>query len=268
MSFETVTPTQKQQHEQWKEVRKRLRAPETKVVPIRVAAPPVLTVVESDPRFEMMDFCIAAVANVAGLPVNEVLSGIPTAEVRNARNLAMALCRSRFNLPRELVSSYFEVHQKAVSNSAQVLDTILIDLSISSRTPLEMILTYVWPLWVGGASRPTVREIQDAVCEVWGITRMDLLSERRKLTVVRPRHSAMALAKHLTIKSLPEIGREFAGKDHTTILHAVHRYSPVIKAAVERVGNLSTPKQWAVAIYDQLPLTALAPPKYRPKARV
>ena len=51
----------------------------------------------------------------------------------------------------------------------------------------------------------------------------DLLSERRNRAVARPRQAAMWLAKQLTTRSLPDIGRRFGGRDHTTVLHAVRR---------------------------------------------
>jgi chromosomal replication initiator protein len=55
------------------------------------------------------------------------------------------------------------------------------------------------------------------------VSRADLLSSRRTANVVRPRQVAMYLAKILTLRSLPEIGRRFGGRDHTTVLHAVRK---------------------------------------------
>jgi hypothetical protein len=65
--------------------------------------------------------------------------------------------------------------------------------------------------------------IQESVAVHFGITRTDLLSARRTANVVRPRQVAMYLAKTLTLRSLPEIGRSFGGRDHTTVLHAVRK---------------------------------------------
>jgi chromosomal replication initiator protein len=55
-----------------------------------------------------------------------------------------------------------------------------------------------------------------------------LLSSRRTANVVRPRQIAMYLAKTLTLRSLPEIGRRFGGRDHTTVLHAVRKIESLI----------------------------------------
>jgi chromosomal replication initiator protein len=73
----------------------------------------------------------------------------------------------------------------------------------------------------GAERRVTVDEIQKAVAEHFGLKQADLLSERRTRAVARPRQIAMHLAKSLTTKSYPDIGRRFGGRDHTTVLHAV-----------------------------------------------
>jgi chromosomal replication initiator protein len=61
------------------------------------------------------------------------------------------------------------------------------------------------------------------VARQYNVSRADLLSSRRTANVVRPRQVAMYLAKILTLRSLPEIGRRFGGRDHTTVLHAVRK---------------------------------------------
>ncbi|HLK26183.1 MAG TPA: chromosomal replication initiator protein DnaA [Caulobacteraceae bacterium] len=75
----------------------------------------------------------------------------------------------------------------------------------------------------GGEKRITVDEIQKAVAEHYGLKQADLLSERRNRAIARPRQAGMWLAKQLTTRSLPDIGRRFGGRDHTTVLHAVRR---------------------------------------------
>ena len=75
----------------------------------------------------------------------------------------------------------------------------------------------------GSERRVTVDEIQKATAEHYGMKQTDLISERRTRAVARPRQAAMWLAKHLTTRSLPDIGRRFGGRDHTTVIHAVRR---------------------------------------------
>ncbi len=85
----------------------------------------------------------------------------------------------------------------------------------------------------------------------YNVSRSDLLSSRRTANVVRPRQVAMYLAKTLTLRSLPEIGRRFGGRDHTTVLHAVRKIEglvgndmalaeeiEILKRQTARVGKL------------------------------
>ncbi len=71
--------------------------------------------------------------------------------------------------------------------------------------------------------RITIDEIQRKAAEYFNIRLADMLSARRARAVARPRQVAMYLAKQLTARSLPEIGRKFGGRDHTTVIHAVRR---------------------------------------------
>jgi len=71
--------------------------------------------------------------------------------------------------------------------------------------------------------RVTIEEIQKRVAEHFNIRVTDMHSARRARAVARPRQVAMYLAKQLTSRSLPEIGRKFGGRDHTTVMHAVRK---------------------------------------------
>lgn len=68
--------------------------------------------------------------------------------------------------------------------------------------------------------RVTIEEIQRKVAERYNIRLSEMMSKRRERSVVRPRQIAMFLAKNLTTKSLPDIGRAF-NRDHTTVLHGI-----------------------------------------------
>ena len=71
--------------------------------------------------------------------------------------------------------------------------------------------------------RITIDEIQRAVSAHFEVKQIDLISERRAVAIARPRQIAMYLAKRLTTRSLPEIGRKFGNRDHSTVIHAVKR---------------------------------------------
>ena len=83
--------------------------------------------------------------------------------------------------------------------------------------------------------RVKIEDIQRVVARQYNVSRSDLLSSRRTANVVRPRQVAMYLAKTLTLRSLPEIGRRFGGRDHTTVLHAVRK----IEALVSKDNTLA-----------------------------
>ncbi len=71
--------------------------------------------------------------------------------------------------------------------------------------------------------RVTIDEIQKAVVEHYAMRMADMTSSRRSRAIARPRQVAMFLAKQLTPRSLPEIGKKFGGRDHTTVMHAVRQ---------------------------------------------
>ena len=76
--------------------------------------------------------------------------------------------------------------------------------------------------------RITIEEIQKRVAEHFSIRLTDMSSARRARAVARPRQVAMYLAKQLTSRSLPEIGRKFGNRDHTTVMHAVTRVTELM----------------------------------------
>lgn len=75
---------------------------------------------------------------------------------------------------------------------------------------------------------PSIHTIIDRVGQYFSVTPLDIVSQRRQASIVRPRMIAMYLARHLTPRSLPEIGRQFGGRDHTTVLHAVNKIAGLL----------------------------------------
>jgi len=69
----------------------------------------------------------------------------------------------------------------------------------------------------------TVEEIQRKVAEHFNIRMSDMIGPKRQRSIARPRQVAMYLSKSLTTRSLPDIGRRFGGRDHTTVMHGVRR---------------------------------------------
>ncbi|MGE3307103.1 MAG: helix-turn-helix domain-containing protein, partial [Rhizobiaceae bacterium] len=75
----------------------------------------------------------------------------------------------------------------------------------------------------GEPKRVRIEDIQRIVARYYNVSKTELLSNRRTRTIVKPRQVAMYLSKVMTPRSLPEIGRRFGGRDHTTVLHAVRK---------------------------------------------
>ncbi len=80
----------------------------------------------------------------------------------------------------------------------------------------------------GEAKRVRIEDIQRIVARHYNVSRQELVSNRRTRVIVKPRQIAMYLAKTLTPRSFPEIGRRFGGRDHTTVLHAVRKIEDLI----------------------------------------
>ena len=93
------------------------------------------------------------------------------------------------------------------------------------------------------ARRVRIEDILRIVSRHYKVPRNELLSARRSRDVVRPRQIAMFLAKALTSRSLPEIGRRFGGRDHTTVLHSVRKVEQMIKDDVELAQEIELLKR-------------------------
>ncbi len=88
-------------------------------------------------------------------------------------------------------------------------------------------------------NKVTIDAIQTLVCKFFKISKNEMLSSRRSRYLVRPRQTAIYLTKILTSKSLPEIGREFSNRDHTTIIHSVKTIEKLKENDPEMVENIN-----------------------------
>ncbi|HVT56223.1 MAG TPA: chromosomal replication initiator protein DnaA [Xanthobacteraceae bacterium] len=145
--------------------------------------------------------------------------------ILEARIAAIKAEHPAFDVPQSVVNHV--AHQ--VTQNGRDLDGAMTRLlahnQLSNRTITieladEVIRDLVRP---SDPRRIRVEDILRIVAKHYGVSRSDLLSSRRTANVVRPRQIAMYLAKTLTLRSLPEIGRRFGGRDHTTVLHAVRK---------------------------------------------
>ena len=93
-----------------------------------------------------------------------------------------------------------------------------------------------------GENKVTIDLIQSTVCKFFKISKNEMLSARRSRYLVRPRQTAIYLTKILTSKSLPEIGREFSNRDHTTIIHSVKTIEKLKEKDSEMTTNINSLK--------------------------
>jgi len=190
-----------------------------------------------------------------GIQEEALFRSVSAVKAVEARRLAMALCVRYCGASVHEVSVHFGVIEMAVTLSAQKLDALCAEFTLSRRSSVPELLDFLYGQWLECASPHrsyhAVDEIQREVARVFQISREDMLSMRRTGRLITPRHLAIALAKHLTRRSLPEIGRRFGGRDHTTVLHAVRKMQPVMDALIRDVKPDAPLAEW-VAIAKRL----------------
>jgi chromosomal replication initiator protein len=81
----------------------------------------------------------------------------------------------------------------------------------------------------GESVQISIERIQELVCERFSVTHDELTGDRRSQNIVYPRQVAMYLSRELTDASLPKIGKEFGGRDHTTVIHATSKIARLIR---------------------------------------
>ena len=151
-------------------------------------------------------------------------------EILKARVTSSRAHHPGFDVP-QAVLSYIS---KAVTHNGRDLEGALNRLLAHSKLTGHAITLEMAEREVRDLIRPQepkrvkIEDIQRIVARQYNVSRSDLLSSRRTANVVRPRQVAMYLAKTLTLRSLPEIGRRFGGRDHTTVLHAVRKIEGLV----------------------------------------
>ena len=151
-----------------------------------------LTVAIEPPELEMRVAILLKKANLSGYTLSEAVAFFIAKHVNsNVRELEGALKR---------VEAYVKFHRCAISTE-------------TTKEALKDIL-------IAQSRQISIENIQKTVADYYHIKMVDLLSKRRTRNLTRPRQIAMTLARELTTMSLPEIGKAFGGKDHSTVIHA------------------------------------------------
>ena len=151
-------------------------------------------------------------------------------EILNCTDRGGQIHHPGFDVPEPVVSFI----AKSVTHNGRDLEGALNRLLAHSKLSGQPVTLEMAEREVRDLIRPQepkrvkIEEIQRVVSRQYNVSRGDLLSSRRTANVVRPRQIAMYLAKTLTLRSLPEIGRRFGGRDHTTVLHAVRKIEGLV----------------------------------------
>ena len=132
------------------------------------------------------------------------------------------LYKEKLNITEDLLKFISNEIRNSIRELVGALNRIASFSRIYNRVPnINEIKIILKDLLNVNETKITIENIQTLVCKHFKISKNEMLSSRRSRYLVRPRQVAIYLSKILTTKSLPEIGREFSNRDHTTIIHSV-----------------------------------------------
>lgn len=204
----------------------------------------------SSPVEETVRFIVGAVAAHLNLTPDEVFNDAANAKAQIARKIAAAIVVRRSGILPAQVAEILGIVPAAVLDGLCDVDMALRDYVIPRTAPLDQFLKLVFDNLQVSMTTPrlTIEEIKRAVGLHFRVSVADICSARRTACVVYPRQLAMALSRHLTLKSLPEIGRRFGGRDHTTAMHAINKFAPAVAVAAETLTLISPINAWIIAV--------------------
>ena len=146
---------------------------------------------------------------------------------------------NEINISEEVIKFISSEIKTSIRELVGAINRIVSFSRIYNKTPnLSEIKTVLKDLLNLSENKVTIDLIQSIVCKFFKISKNEMLSARRSRYLVRPRQTAIYLAKILTSKSLPEIGREFSNRDHTTIIHSVKTIERLKKNDTELNNNI------------------------------
>lgn len=161
----------------------------------------------------------------------------------------------RANFLASIAAKAAELADRKTRLALQAVSVAAVEAPLIGKPEVKIIISDLMPeaneTWTAIAPRPpqprparplhpSVRDIQIAVCQHYDVKLMDMMSLRRTADIVKPRQIAMYLAKTMTLRSLPDIGRRFGGRDHTTALHAVRKMESLIQLDGDIAHDIAT----------------------------
>ena len=158
--------------------------------------------------------CAGLVADIktADLPLRRAILARKVADLPDTR------------VPKDVLDLLAARIHQSVRELEGALNRVVAYASLTGdRIDLDFAIQTLGDSLRGAQRRVTIEEIQKLVSQHFELKPLDLVSARRSRAVARPRQIAMYLSKRLTTRSLPEIGRKFGGRDHSTVIHAVRK---------------------------------------------
>ena len=150
---------------------------------------------------------------------------------------------NQFNISEEIQKFLSSQIITSIRELVGALNRIVSFTRIYNKTPnISEVKVILKDLLNLSENKVTIDLIQTVVCKFFKISKNEMLSSRRSRYLVRPRQTAIYLSKILTSKSLPEIGRAFSNRDHTTVIHSVRTIEKLKKADNELNNNIDNLK--------------------------
>jgi chromosomal replication initiator protein len=151
-----------------------------------------------------------------------------------------SLHNNQFKISQEIKDFISSEITASIRELVGAINRIVSFSRIYNKTPnLAEIKVVLKDLLNLNENKVTIDLIQTIVCKFFKISKNEMLSSRRSRYLVRPRQTAIYLTKILTSKSLPEIGREFSNRDHTTIIHSVKTIEKLKEKDPDMVDNIN-----------------------------
>jgi len=155
----------------------------------------------------------------------------------------MILNSNQINISEEILKFISLEIKSSIRELVGALNRVMSFSRIYNKVPnLSEVKIILKDLLNLSENKVTIDLIQTTVCKFFKISKNEMLSSRRSRYLVRPRQTAIYLTKILTSKSFPEIGREFSGRDHTTIIHSVKTIEKLKNDNIELSNNIETLK--------------------------
>jgi len=150
------------------------------------------------------------------------------------------LYSDKFKIPKDIEDFISKEITSSVRELVGAINRIISFSRIYKKIPnISEAKTVLKDLLNLNENKVTIDLIQTLVCKFFKISKNEMLSSRRSRYLVRPRQTAIYLTKILTSKSLPEIGREFSNRDHTTIIHSVKTIEKLKEKDPEMIDNIN-----------------------------